>query len=257
MPNLVCLPSDEENCANHCSAAQFLVGLASFNPLPPAALADALMLHLDVCSGSGHALGPAKTQCTAQSQPNDSAKPQQDPAPANDIDCAAATWEALAELLTGCARRALQASDAAYTQGSASKSDQHSEDMQQSLMEDSDEGAGAASRSDWAEMQPVLQARAWWWGKHVLHTACIDSRGGGANKTLAAMARSAAFVLGAKGNIFCQEAMSALKGARAEELCQQLEECLELSRALTELQVDRLISQEPDPVNRKRRYESE
>ncbi|BDA43336.1 hypothetical protein COCOBI_04-3480 [Coccomyxa sp. Obi] len=232
------------------SAANFLVGLTALNPLPPAALADALMLHLEVCSVSGHALGPA-TQCAAQSQPHDSAQPQQDPAaPANGIDCAAATWAALAELLTSCARRALQASDAAHSQSSASNPSQHPQDIQQSPMEDSAEGAAVASRNDWAELQPVLQARAWWWGRHVLRTACIESLIGGANKTLAAMVRSAAFVLGGNGNTFCREAMSALQAAQAEELCQQLEECLELSKALTDRQVDRRVSQEPVPVNR-------
>ena len=242
--------------AGHCSAAQFLVSLTALDPLPPAALADALMRHLDVCSVSGHAMRPT-TQCVAQSQPHDSKEPQQGPAPADDFDCAAATWDALAELLTGCARRALQASDATHSQGSASSSDQHSRDMQQSLREDSAQGAGAASMNDWAELQPVLQGRAWWWCKHVLHTACIGSPSGHANKTLAAMARSAAFVLGVKGNTFCPEAMSALKAAKAEELCQQLEVCLELSEALTNGQADRQVNQEPDPVSRKRRHGSE
>ena len=248
------------------------------DPVPPAALADALMLHLDVCSASytfegSHHVWPRRSGVwSAQA-----AKASQDPAQtqaqrsASDLDnttdskpvttegantCAAATWAALAGLLTRCAQQALRASDNNQGQANHGSSAQTCEDRQEPT-EDSSRQAASVS-GDWAALQPVLRARAWWWGAHMLKPASIDAlASAGAHETLAAMALVAAFLDISGAGEICQRAVTALKAAHAEQAFQQLQEGLELCQSLAEHRAKRGISQEPypsaDPAGRKRR----
>ncbi len=230
--------------------------LAALRPIPPAPFADALMLHLDVCSTMDRPQGgyTLPEQPHAERIQNRQKIGMQSTAPDTQsaIECAAATWAALAALLRSSAQQALQASDNAQSQGDDDSSEQTGQHMDQSGEDASSQCA--SSSSDWAALQPVLQTRAWWWGAHTLKPACIDRlTSSGAHETVAAMALAAAFMQTSNAGTFCQRAITALQAAEAQEVCQQLEEGMELCRALIERQANREVPQEPDTVSRKKR----
>lgn len=224
------------------SAMRLLLGLHARRPLPATALAESLLLHLDVCGGD-----PCQLEGRGGAAPLPSARPGQGGAASEQKGgaegawerggCAAASWGALAELLQGCAARALaRVEGAAAAAGSAaaaggaaaSADDEHARESEDSPTPEQPV-ASSAALDEWYALEEVLGSRAWWWGRCVLGpgmaATVFTSCGAG---QLAAMAVAAAFALGSTSG-FCREARGALAGAPARALV----EALNVRRRLT------------------------
>lgn len=189
------------------------------------------MLHLEVCS--------VVDQLEQGGQPEQTGgETEAEPLDYGVATCAAVTWVAVADIVTQSSRQALAAVEQHSVAGSAAAPGAQHGEHTAAGDRTPQTGASALGR-DWMDLQEVLRERAWWWGKHTLKTALVQRLcSAGLHQALAAMAVVAAFVMSSNGSTFCEEAVSALEAARAEQECRQVAEASQLCHDLAQHQAD-------------------